>query len=62
MVVGDANAEEAGGGGFGGIVYPLGVYVIRYGDARFVSSCNATRLIAGALVLLRLLVKGIRRA
>jgi uncharacterized spore protein YtfJ len=50
------DAELGEGGGFGGIVYPIGVYVIRDGDAKFVPSVNASRLAASAITLFALVV------
>ena len=44
------------GGGFGGVVHPLGVYVVRQGRARFVPAYEGTVLVMGVLSLLRLLV------
>lgn len=48
---------EASGGGFGAFVYPLGAYVVREGNVRFVPSFDLTRLAAGFILFLRLLVK-----
>jgi uncharacterized spore protein YtfJ len=59
---GDGKPEEGEGGGFGGLVYPIGAYVVSEGRVRFVPTFDATRLIAGVLLLLRLLVKRPRRA
>ena len=53
----DGKAEAGEGGGFGGIVHPLGAYVVRDGRARFVPTFDLTLVIAAALLLLRLVVK-----
>src|SRR3954447_24814893 len=37
-------ANESGGAGFGGIVWPLGVYVVRGDSARWVPALDVTRL------------------
>jgi uncharacterized spore protein YtfJ len=59
---GEDKPEEGEGGGFGGVVYPIGAYVVQDGRVRFLPTIDATRLIAGVLLLLRLLVKRPRRA
>jgi len=53
----DSKEETAEGGGVGGIVHPLGAYVVRDGRVRFVPTIDVTLLMAGALLLLRLLVR-----
>ncbi|MGB9112894.1 MAG: spore germination protein GerW family protein [Acidimicrobiales bacterium] len=45
------DGEKGEGGGFGGVVYPIGVYVVRDGDAKFVPSVNASRIAASVLSL-----------
>jgi uncharacterized spore protein YtfJ len=60
---GEAGAEReaavrAGrGGGFGGVTWPLGVYVVREGRVRWVPAVDATRIVLGALALARGLAK-----
>ena len=58
----DSKAESSEGGGVGGIVHPLGAYVVRDGRVRFVPTIDLTLVIAGILLLLRLVVKKPRRA
>lgn len=41
------------GGGFGGVTWPLGVYVIQEGRVRFVPALDATRVVLGVLALVR---------
>lgn len=45
------------GGGFGGVVWPLGVYVLQDGRVRWVPAVDATRIVLGALALARAVVK-----
>lgn len=54
-------STQAEGGGFGGVVYPLGAYVIRQGNARFTPTYEATVLGVAVVSLLRFLV-GRKRA
>jgi uncharacterized spore protein YtfJ len=58
---GEGTPNEGSGGGFGGVVYPLGAYVVRGESVRFVPTFDLTRLAASFLLLLRLLVKRPRR-
>jgi uncharacterized spore protein YtfJ len=57
----DNSSGEKGGSGFGGVVYPLGAYVVRGGQVKFVPTFDATLAIAGAMFLLRVIAKGWRR-
>jgi uncharacterized spore protein YtfJ len=56
---GDAPTEggTSSGGGFGGASWPLGVYVIKDGQARWVPALDATRVALGALALVRAVVR-----
>jgi uncharacterized spore protein YtfJ len=49
--------EENLGGGFGGLIHPLGVYVVKEGQVRFLPNFDATVLTIGMLLLIRLLIK-----
>ena len=51
------KAQEGEGGGFGGLVYPLGVYTVREGHVRFVPSVNVTRIITAVLLMMRVVSK-----
>lgn len=54
--------EPAGeGGGFGGLVYPIGAYAISNGTVRFVPTFNVTRIVMGLLFLVRMAAKRRRR-
>lgn len=53
----DAQAQQGEGGGFGGLVYPIGVYSIRDGQVRFVPAVDVTRMITSVLSIVRLVVK-----
>jgi uncharacterized spore protein YtfJ len=59
---GGVKDAENSGGGFGGLVYPVGAYVLRAGEVRFVPTFDMTLLVAGLLALARLVVKRRRRA
>ncbi len=58
-----ASRPGGGGGGFGGFTWPLGVYVVKDGNVRFVPAVDATRIALAAIGLLRVVVKlrGLRR-
>ena len=51
------DAGSGSGGGFGTISWPMGVYVIKDGTARWVPAVDATRLILGGLALVRGIVR-----
>jgi len=53
-----------GGGGFGGFTWPLGVYVVKNGDVRWVPAVDATRVALAGIALLRTIAKlsTVRRA
>lgn len=50
-------ARNGRGGGFGGVTWPLGVYVVHEGRVRWVPAVDATRILLGALAIARALVK-----
>lgn len=55
---GEGATEATGqGGGFGGITWPLGVYVVKDGSVRWVPAVDATRIALGVLAVVRLVVK-----
>lgn len=54
------SSGEAGagsGGGFGGVTWPLGVYVLRDGKVRWVPVVDVTRIVLAALAMVRAVVK-----
>lgn len=53
------TASPAAGGGFGQLVWPLGVYQVRDGQVRWVPAVDVTRLALGAMALVRMV--GARR-
>ena len=54
----EENPEGAGfGGGFGGISWPLGVYVVKDGNAKWVPAVDATRIALGVLALVRVAIR-----
>ena len=55
---GGENGDEIGsGGGFGGVTWPLGVYVVKEGNVRWVPAIDATRIILAGLGVFRAVVK-----
>ena len=52
-----AAAARGSGGGLGGVTWPLGVYGIREGRVRWVPAVDVTRVVLGALTLVRGLTK-----
>jgi uncharacterized spore protein YtfJ len=61
---GDASMETGGssGGGFGGVAWPLGVYVIKDGNVRWVPAIDWTLLGLGGLVVARTVLRRRARA
>jgi uncharacterized spore protein YtfJ len=53
----DSGQEMGSGGGFGGVVIPLGIYVIKGEDVRWKPVLQPMRLALSVLGLIRLLVK-----
>jgi uncharacterized spore protein YtfJ len=53
-----AKRPEGSGGGFGVVAWPLGVYVVRDGNVRWVPAIDVTRLILLSAAAIRLLVRG----
>jgi uncharacterized spore protein YtfJ len=60
---GESPGQEGSGsgGGFGTISWPMGVYVVKDGNARWVPAVDATRLILGGLALVRGIVRARNR-
>jgi uncharacterized spore protein YtfJ len=54
------NPDESGGG-FGGLVYPVGAYVVSEGRARFVPSVDVNLALVCGLLVSRLVLKRLRR-
>lgn len=52
-----ASPANGSGGGFGGVVMPVGVYVVKDDQVRWVPSVNVTLLALAALATLRVLVR-----
>lgn len=51
------GVESGSGGGFGSVSWPIGVYVVRDGTARWVPALDATRLALGTIALVRTLLR-----
>jgi uncharacterized spore protein YtfJ len=49
----EGGSSAGGGGGFGTVSWPLGVYVIKDGHAKWVPALDATRVALGVLALVR---------
>jgi uncharacterized spore protein YtfJ len=58
---GPTEGGQGSGGGFGTVSWPLGVYVIKDGEARWVPALDATRVALGVLALVRAVVRARRR-
>ncbi len=56
------NLSSGSGGGFGGVVVPLGVYVVNGEEVRWISAINETLAMLAGLIVVRLLVRRRRRA
>lgn len=53
----DPKHKEGAGGGFGGLVLPIGVYVVKGDQVRWVSAVDTTIVVLGSLSLVRLLAR-----
>jgi uncharacterized spore protein YtfJ len=53
----DPEHKEGAGGGFGGLVLPIGVYVVKGDQVRWVSAVDTTIVVLGSLSLVRLLAR-----
>jgi len=55
---------DGGGGGFGGFTWPLGVYVVKNGEVRWVPAVDVTRVALAGIALVRTVAKllAVRRA
>lgn len=53
----DVEDEEASGAGFGGVVLPVGAYVVKDDDVRWVPAVNVTLIALAALAVLRVAVR-----
>jgi uncharacterized spore protein YtfJ len=61
----DESAEDAGfgsGAGFGGVVIPVGAYVVKDEDVRWVPAVNVTLLALAGLGVLRLMIRSSAKA
>jgi uncharacterized spore protein YtfJ len=50
------SPADAEGAGFGGVIHPLGAYVARHGQVRFVPSFDVTTVIFVVSALLRVML------
>ena len=53
----DPKPKEGAGGGFGGLLLPIGVYVVKGDQVRWVSAVDTTIIVLGSLSLVRLLAR-----
>ena len=56
------GASSGSGGGFGGMVMPVGVYVVKDDRVRWVPAVNANLVIVVAFLTLRMIARARRRA
>jgi uncharacterized spore protein YtfJ len=62
---GDANTDvesSGSGGGFGGVVLPVGAYVVKDEQVRWVPAVNANLVIVVAFLTLRMIARARRRS
>jgi uncharacterized spore protein YtfJ len=57
-----SDESSGSGGGFGGVVMPVGVYVVKDEQVRWVPAINANLIIVVAFLTLRLIARARRRA
>jgi uncharacterized spore protein YtfJ len=53
----DSGSGSGSGGGFGGVTWPLGVYVVKDGKARWVPAVDVTRIVLAGLAVFRTVAK-----
>lgn len=58
----DTSTANGSGGGFGSISWPIGAYVIKDGNVRWMPALDVTRLAIAGIGLARVLVRLRRRA
>ena len=58
----DTSVPGGAGGGFGGLVMPTGIYVVKDGTAKWVPAVNVNLVILAALATLRLFIRSRSRA
>ncbi len=51
----DSSMRSEAGGGFGGLIVPVGAYVVRDGEVRWVPAVNVTLIVLAALTTVRML-------
>jgi len=56
-VTSESREETGSGGGFGGVVVPVGAYVVKDEQVRWVPAVNVTVIVLAVLVALRLVTK-----
>jgi uncharacterized spore protein YtfJ len=56
------DVPSGSGGGFGGVVMPVGAYVVKDGNVRWVPALNINLVVLAALATLRLVIRSRRRA
>jgi uncharacterized spore protein YtfJ len=60
--VGDGEAPSGSGGGFGGMVMPVGVYVVKDDKVRWIPAVNANLIIVVVFITLRMILRARFRA
>jgi uncharacterized spore protein YtfJ len=59
---GDADQSSGSGGGFGGMVMPVGVYVVKDEKVRWIPAVNANLVIIVVFITLRMILRARFRA
>ena len=62
LVIPVAFESTGSGGGFGGVVMPFGVYVVKDEQVRWMPAINANLVIVVAFLTLRMIARARRRA
>lgn len=58
----EGDASRGSGGGFGGMVMPVGVYVVKDEQVRWIPAINANLVIVAVFLTLRMIARARRRA
>jgi uncharacterized spore protein YtfJ len=57
-----SDVASGSGGGFGGLVLPVGAYVVKDGNVRWVPALNVNLVVVAGLATLRMIIRARQRA